>query len=399
LGVGTAAGAMIPDGNGGLVKDDRGAVVLSKLESSTLRELAEATNGVYQDASSWIDLAALVSSTVETGKKGAFTEKNTVRLVERFQWPLGLALWCLFVSFYYEFPVRPKPRNLKLGPAQSATRKSAKQSATALLAFAFLVAGLVSPSRIQAEEAASAPAPVPLSKIVGRLATQPQTSAQDWAEFAQETVLWGSRLKSSQQPVPEGPVRDALTAVDLGSKNNAKTADWPKLREQLQALLEKPDDQKKDQQDQQKNQDQSQDQKDQKQDQQKNDQQKQDQQKQQDQKKSSPDSNQSQDPESSKNPPEKVPANSKKEPPSQNNESAFGDMKNQEKPPSPPPENTQQVGGAPKKPEGEQPPIDPSLALPLQKLDQLRNQDSPAELFKMMEGEKQPTTNKKTKDW
>ena len=74
-------------------------------------------------------------------------------------------------------------------------------------------------------------------------------------------------------------------------------------------------------------------------------------------------------------------------------------MKNQEKPPSPPPENTQQVGGAPKKPEGEQPPIDPSLALPLQKLDQLRNQDSPAELFKMMEGEKQPTTNKKTKDW
>jgi Ca-activated chloride channel family protein len=399
LGVGTAAGAMIPDGNGGLVKDERGAVVLSKLESSTLRELAEATNGVYQDASTWIDLAALVSSTVETGKKGAFTEKNTVRLVERFQWPLGLALWCLFVSFYYEFPVRPKPRNLKLGPAQSAASKTAKQPVTALLAFAFLLAALVSPSRIEAEEATTAPAPVPLSKIVGRLATQPQTSAQDWAEFAQETVLWGSRLKSAQQPVPEGPVRDALTAVDLGSKSNTKTADWPKLREQLQALLEKPEEQKKDQQDQQKNQEQSQDQKDQKQNQQKNDQQKQDQQKQEDEKKSSPDPSQSQDQDSSKNSPDKDPANSKKEPSSQNNDSAFGDMKNQEKPPSPPPENTQQVGGAPKRPEGEQPPLDPSLALPLQKLDQLRNQDSPAELFKMMEGEKQPTTNKKTKDW
>ncbi|MEO7598205.1 MAG: VWA domain-containing protein, partial [Opitutus sp.] len=77
LGVGTIAGAMIPDGAGGLVKDERGAVVLSKLESSTLRELADKTNGVYQDASNWIDVAALVSSTVESGKKGQFTDKNT----------------------------------------------------------------------------------------------------------------------------------------------------------------------------------------------------------------------------------------------------------------------------------------------------------------------------------
>ena len=84
----------------------------------------------------------------------------------------------------------------------------------------------------------------------------------------------------------------------------------------------------------------------------------------------------------------------------QNKDSAFGDMKNREQPPSPPPTgDTQKVGGPPKKPEGEQPPVDPSLALPLQKLDQLRNQDSPAELFKLMEGEKAPAPRKKTKDW
>ncbi len=35
LGIGTAAGAMIPDGSGAFVKDDRGAVVLSKLETAT----------------------------------------------------------------------------------------------------------------------------------------------------------------------------------------------------------------------------------------------------------------------------------------------------------------------------------------------------------------------------
>ena len=41
---------MIPDGSGGFVKDDRGAVVLSKLESRTLEQLAQATNGQYRDA-------------------------------------------------------------------------------------------------------------------------------------------------------------------------------------------------------------------------------------------------------------------------------------------------------------------------------------------------------------
>jgi Ca-activated chloride channel family protein len=114
LGVGTANGAMIPDGSGGLVKDDRGAVVLSKLESSTLQQLAQDTSGVYRDASAWVDLAALVNETIEAGRKGQFVEKNTVRLVERFQWPLAFGLWCLFVSFCYEFPVRPKPRDIRL---------------------------------------------------------------------------------------------------------------------------------------------------------------------------------------------------------------------------------------------------------------------------------------------
>ena len=67
-------------------------------------------------------------------------------------------------------------------------------------------------------------------------------------------------------------------------------------------------------------------------------------------------------------------------------------------PPPPPPQNTQKVGGAPEKKEQAPDPIDPNLALPLQKLDQLRHQDSPAQLFQLMEGEKKPA--KKTgKDW
>jgi hypothetical protein len=71
---------------------------------------------------------------------------------------------------------------------------------------------------------------------------------------------------------------------------------------------------------------------------------------------------------------------------------------NKKQEPPPPPQNTQKVGGAPEKSEQPKEPVDSSLALPTQKLDQLRAQDSPAQLFQLMEGEKKPT-KKTAKDW
>src|SRR5690606_15444408 len=73
-----------------------------------------------------------------------------------------------------------------------------------------------------------------LARIVSRLSEAEQRTARDWAEFSRETITWGKRLLSSQQPIPEGPIRDALTAVDIGSKLDPDTADWPKLREELE---------------------------------------------------------------------------------------------------------------------------------------------------------------------
>lgn len=390
LGVGTAAGAMIPDGAGGLVKDERGAVVMSKLESGTLRELADKTGGVYQDASSWIDLAALIQSTVEAGQKGKFTEKNTVRLVERFQWPLAVALWCLLVSAYYELPVRPKPREVKLRPLAAPESRSptaaAAKSALLLCLLAASCALLVPRAFAQAAAPATAAPTSPLlAKIVGRLAVADERTARDWADFGHETVTWGSRLQSSQQPVPEGPVRDALAAAELGARLDPKTTDWPKLREELEALLKKPEPPKQDQ----------------KEDQQKQDQQ---QQKQQNQDKSdnsdkseNKDQQKSQEkPQDSSQPQEQEKGQPKPPPkPKEDQQSAFGDMKDR---PPPPPQSTQKVGGVPEKKQAE-PPADPALAVPTQKLDQLRNQDSPAELFKLMDADKDQTPRKKTKDW
>ena len=390
LGVGTAGGAMIPDGTGQFVKDDRGAVVLSKLESGTLQELAQATSGVYRDASTWVDLAGLVTQTIEAGRKGEFVEKNTVRLVERFQWPLAFGLWCLLLSFCYEFPVRPKPREVRLSPHAP---QAAGQVATLLLAGACLV--LPSPRARAAATLAkpppAAPEPAPLAKIIGRLAVAPSHTARDWAELARETVTWGSRLQSEQHPVPEGPVHDALGAVDLGAKLDAKATDWGKLREELRALLKKPDEEKKDQENQdQQPQEGDQQQKDQEQGQKKKEQDRDKQKQKKDAQKdsSSPDQKEQS---SGEQPDQKE---EKKDP----GESAFGDMSKKEEPPPPPSQDTQKVGGAPEKSEAPEP-VDPSIALPLQKLEQLKNQDSPAQLFQLMEGDRKQPGKKSGKDW
>jgi Ca-activated chloride channel family protein len=375
LGVGTSAGAMIPDGAGAFVKDERGAVVLSKLQGTTLQELAQTTGGTYRDASTWIDLAGVLRSTVEAGQKGKFLEKNTVRLVERFQWPLALGLWCLLVCFCYEFPVRPRPRALELSPTAGKIAPQPRPAVAALLLAGGLAAalGLAGPAR-----AADAPAAAPLAKIVGRLSVKDDRSARDWAEMARETVTWGRHLQDDQQAVPEGPVRDALAAVGLGSALDAKTADWPKLREELEKLLKQPDEPKQDQQ--------KQDQQKQQQDQQKQDQQKQD---------SSPQNQQQKDQQQQQDPKKNQQSNPGEK---KQGESAFGDMKDQNQPP-PPPRDTQKVGGVPEKKDHDKAPPDPALALPLQKLDQLRNQDSPAELFQLMDAGKKTAPNRKGKDW
>ncbi|MFZ9745229.1 MAG: VWA domain-containing protein, partial [Opitutaceae bacterium] len=410
LGIGTAAGGMIPDGAGGLVKDERGAVVMSRLEPSTLQELARVTGGTYRDASAWLDLSALLRETVERGQRGRFAERKTVRQVERYQWPLALALWCLLVSFFTEFPVRPKPRALPLRPP--APRPAA--TATLALLLALLAAPAPAPAAARREDpappppapaappaapgpvpapAAEAPPPSPLSRMVGRLAATTEHRARDWAELGRETITWGSQLKSGGQPVPEGPVRDALEAVALGQKLEAGAADWSRLRTELEELLatppEPPPDQKPDQPPPPQKQD----------PQQKPDPQQQSSPGEPPPDQPPPEGEQGQPPPDQQSKQEKTPGQDSppgEAPPDQ--DPALGDL-NREEPPAPPPEATQKVGGQPERKEGPPPEANnPALALPLQKLDQLRAQDSPAQLFQLMEGERKPA-RKTGKDW
>ncbi|MFA6960204.1 MAG: VWA domain-containing protein [Opitutaceae bacterium] len=420
LGIGTAAGAIIPDGEGAFVKDEHGAVVLSKLNNTTLRELADKTDGVYTDASSWVDLSQLIENTVNQGRRGEFKETSHVRLAERYQWPLAAALVFLLLSFWREFPVRPKPRPLQLASP------ALKTAASLLLLVALIHPTSSARAAAKAAEASEADAlAAPLTQLIGRLSRNDHPGAKDYAELARTTITYGERTKASQKTVPEGAVRDALAGVSAGAELDPKAADWPALREQLEALLPKkdppppkqdkpkPDEKKPDQ-----NKDgQKSDQQDSKGD--KGDQSKQSDQDKKDQ--SKPD--QSKSDENKNGGGEKSSGSDQQQSDSQKNpdtkgQSAFGDMKKDpaEKKPQPQPGTAekkpdqpetpesgemQQVGGATEQTSTDPAKLDPNLAIPLQKLDQVKQGDSPARLFQILQGPPSdtPTPANKGKNW
>lgn len=380
LGVGTPEGAMIPDKDGGFVKDERGAVVKSRLAPATLEQLANQTDGRYRDASTWVDLNRLLQETVGSGKQGDFSEKRSARAIERYQWALGASLACFLLSLFFDFPTRVKPRQVSL--AGAAGRGAA---------LFFLVALLDSSSSLKAltaeKKPESAPAEAPLVSTVKRLSAKPELRASDYAEFAKRSLDWGRLLQSSQQPVPEGPIRDAILSTDLGANLSPKAADWPTLRRDLEALLKK---QENKQQDEQKQQEQNQNQDQQNESKQNQDQQKQD--------KSSKSQNQQQQQQDQQEQKQKQDQQQQQQQDNQR-QSAFDKMEDKAAQQSQPrPEEMQQIGGQDRKqaPENK----DPSLVLPLEKLERVKNQDSPARLFKLMEDDKkqQPsgTGNKKT---
>lgn len=383
LGVGTPSGSMIPDGSGAFVKDERGAVVLSKLESATLQQLASETNGLYTDASAWVDLSQLIDHTVSSGKKGLFLERSRVRLAERFQWPLALALYFLFWSFFREFPVRPRIRDLRsLPPAQRPAAKAAAAGAASCLAplllpaLAYSLFSYAPAARAAGDEPASADT---VARLVSKLSQRPSLSAREYADFVRTTIAYGKDLQAAQKHVPAGPVNDGLAAVDEGEKLDPRAADWPELRRQLEALLKKKDAPPQPQQSpqQKKEEQKKQDQQQQQNSQQQKQNQPQNQKQQQQQNQAAP-----------KPPPEKQ----------QGSEQKDRSAEKSDQPPQPTdPTDEQKVGGGQEKKDspGSK---DPALAMPLQKLEQIKDQDSPGRLFQLMQNQTS-APNKPGKDW
>ncbi len=370
LGLGTPAGAMVPDGEGGFVKDQRGAVVLSRLESATLQELARVTGGAYRDASAWVDLPALLADTIARGRAARVATETAPRREELFAWFLAPALLLLALSLLREFPVVPRPNRvskLKLRPMPPPIVRALP------LALAASAALALAPR--------SAAEPDPLVALVTRLAGADALSAPDLARLATLTAEQGEQARASSAPFPEGAVRDALAAVAAGQRTDARAADWPALRQRLERLLEPPP---RDQQDQQQPQ-----------------QQKPPPQDQQDQQNQSAPSEPSDQPESSDQPDRSDQADQSAQQPSPADEPSPGrpaDPGQADQSPEPSAdEPAQQAGGVSAsgrsgdRESADDPAAqDPALAVPRQRLDRVRESDAPARLFQLMQEAETP---------
>lgn len=100
IGVGTEAGAPVPVEGGGFKKDERGSVVVSRLDEPRLRGIAEATGGAYVRSVPGDDDVRGLYETEIRGKLTA-SERGVRRdklWHEQYMWPLGLALIGMVVS-------------------------------------------------------------------------------------------------------------------------------------------------------------------------------------------------------------------------------------------------------------------------------------------------------------
>lgn len=99
VGIGTAEGELIPLEQGGFLKDRKGQVVKSRLDESTLQEVATDTGGAYLHATDTaFGLAELYRDYISTMEKRELASTLERRFEHRFQWPLVIAFVLLIAE-------------------------------------------------------------------------------------------------------------------------------------------------------------------------------------------------------------------------------------------------------------------------------------------------------------
>jgi Ca-activated chloride channel family protein len=134
VGVGTPEGSLIPlSGEGGgttFVKDSKGQVVKSKLDEKRLKEIAESTGGFYlhlEDGPR--TMKKLFSEGLAKMQAGDIDARLSRRPIERYQWPLGGALFFLATAFL----MHERRRVRAVAPRAIAPKKTLAMAATLLL--------------------------------------------------------------------------------------------------------------------------------------------------------------------------------------------------------------------------------------------------------------------------
>lgn len=105
IGIGTPSGEPIPilDKNGNVIsykKDENGNVVVSKLDEENLLKIASITGGKYFRVVGGVFNISELNDILDKMEKQEFEERQIIRHIERFQYPLVMAFIFLFLYVF-----------------------------------------------------------------------------------------------------------------------------------------------------------------------------------------------------------------------------------------------------------------------------------------------------------
>ncbi len=143
VGVGTIQGSLIPlEQEGGFVKDAKGEVHKSKLDENRLREIAQATGGMYLHLQSGPQtMRQLYEEGLSKLKEAEIDARLSRRPIERYEWPLGGAIVILIASLFLNDRKKTRSKPIRHAPVK---RKVLATAALLLVAAAqaYAVSGI-----------------------------------------------------------------------------------------------------------------------------------------------------------------------------------------------------------------------------------------------------------------
>jgi Ca-activated chloride channel family protein len=123
IGVGTSQGSLIPvagENSGGFVKDAKGQVVKSRLDEKRLREIADATSGIYLPLQNGPQtMRQLYEEGLAKLQTGEIDARLSRRPIERYEWPLGAAILLLIGTLFINDRKRTRRGTRKNVPVRS----------------------------------------------------------------------------------------------------------------------------------------------------------------------------------------------------------------------------------------------------------------------------------------
>ncbi len=105
VGVGNAKGGPIPIKRNGVIlnykKDNNGETVITRLDETTLKEIAKETNGVYINGSNTTEVVEGIKAVLDKMDKKEFESKQISDFKDQFQWFLGIGILLLFIDLFF----------------------------------------------------------------------------------------------------------------------------------------------------------------------------------------------------------------------------------------------------------------------------------------------------------